>query len=259
MIKIVFFDFDNTLYSHRSNQIPASAKRAIKALKDNGILVALATGRCLYELEEFFDLDEYGFDYRVLQNGLIVMGKDHEIIYSYPVTGVAKENAIRIFNEKSLPLVITTIDDYYINYIDDVVRETAESVSSPCPRIKEYSGEEIYLFSIFPGKVDDIYGFVESRFPGCCPTLWHEGAYDVSFNGHSKAEGIKELASYLGIAMEDTMAFGDAENDIMMIKEVGVGIALGNGEECIKEMADYITDDIDEDGIYNALRHFNLI
>ena len=55
------------------------------------------------------------------------------------------------------------------------------------------------------------------------------------------------------------MAFGDGENDIEMLRFVGVGVAMGNGGDAVKAAADYVTDAVDEDGIAKALRHFGLI
>ena len=55
------------------------------------------------------------------------------------------------------------------------------------------------------------------------------------------------------------MAFGDGENDIDMIRYAGIGVAMGNGIKNLKSAADYITTDIDDDGIENALKHFGLI
>ena len=55
------------------------------------------------------------------------------------------------------------------------------------------------------------------------------------------------------------MAFGDAENDIDMLKAVGIGVAMGNGGDCVRKIADYVTSDVDDDGIGKALRHFHVI
>ena len=59
--------------------------------------------------------------------------------------------------------------------------------------------------------------------------------------------------------MRDVYAFGDSFNDSEMLEEAGVGIAMGNAKEELKEIADYITSPIDQDGIWNACRHFQLV
>ena len=77
--------------------------------------------------------------------------------------------------------------------------------------------------------------------------------------GTSKATGIAWLCDYLGIAKEDTYAIGDSINDLEMLQSVGHGIAMGNGTQVAKDAAEYVTTDIHEDGIYNALKHYGLI
>ena len=55
------------------------------------------------------------------------------------------------------------------------------------------------------------------------------------------------------------MAFGDGGNDLSMLKHVHIGVAMGNAKDYVKDVADYVTDSVDEDGIYNALKHFNIL
>lgn len=64
---------------------------------------------------------------------------------------------------------------------------------------------------------------------------------------------------YLDASIEDTFAFGDAKIDIPMLEYCQVGVAMGRGDDEIKAMADYVTDDVDQDGLYNAFVHFGLI
>lgn len=259
MTKIALFDFDNTLYSHKTYTIPESTKKALKELKEKGVIIVLATGRCEFEMETYFDIEEYGFDYRVLQNGQIIIDKEKNIIYSAPITGIDKENALKIFQNKTIPMILATIDDYYLNYANDQVRTTVESVSSPVPEIKEYDGKDFYMMSIFPGEAEHFDEFIKVNFPNCYATIWTVGSYDILYKGCDKGNGLKRLADLLDIDIKDTIAFGDADNDIALIESAGIGVALGNSCDNLKKVADYVTDDIDEDGLYNALKHFNII
>ena len=77
--------------------------------------------------------------------------------------------------------------------------------------------------------------------------------------GGNKSVGIEKLLESFGISPQETMAFGDGGNDIGMLKYVGIGVAMGNAENEVKEAADYTTDAVDEDGIYNALKYFGVI
>jgi len=79
--------------------------------------------------------------------------------------------------------------------------------------------------------------------------------------GNSKADGLRRLAVYFGEKedLSDTVAFGDSMNDYEVVQEAGIGIAMGNAVEELKMVADYVTDDIDRDGVWKACRHFGWI
>ena len=59
--------------------------------------------------------------------------------------------------------------------------------------------------------------------------------------------------------MNRMVAFGDGGNDLTMIREAGIGIAMGNANDVLKQAADYITTTVDDDGVLNALRHYGVV
>ena len=77
--------------------------------------------------------------------------------------------------------------------------------------------------------------------------------------GTSKATGIAWLCDYLGVDCADTYAIGDSVNDLDMLTFVGHGIAMGNASQLAKDVAEYVTTDIHEDGIMHAMEHYGLI
>ena len=64
---------------------------------------------------------------------------------------------------------------------------------------------------------------------------------------------------YFDLKQDETMAFGDEDNDLDMIAYVKTGIVMGNGSDNMKKIADYITESVDNNGIYNAVRYYGLI
>lgn len=82
---------------------------------------------------------------------------------------------------------------------------------------------------------------------------------DVGVKNIDKAIAVKKLVEYLGADIKDTIAFGDAKIDIPMLKCCEIGVAMGNGGPEIKEIADYITDDVEKDGLWKAFKKFELI
>lgn len=74
----------------------------------------------------------------------------------------------------------------------------------------------------------------------------------------NKGQGIRSICSVLGIGPEQVMAFGDAENDIPMLRVAGIGVAMGNAADAVKAAADYVTRSNNEDGVAAALEAFSV-
>ena len=77
--------------------------------------------------------------------------------------------------------------------------------------------------------------------------------------GMDKVKAVHILLDHLNESLDNTFAFGDAESDANMVKHCKGGVAMGNSEDILKKVADYITDDVNNDGLYKAFRHFGLI
>ena len=95
--------------------------------------------------------------------------------------------------------------------------------------------------------------------PNCESGRWFPAFTDIVAKGIRKQKGIDEIIRHFGIGQEETMAFGDGHNDIDMLKLVNIGVAMGNAKDEVKEAADEVTDDIDHDGIYQALKRHHII
>jgi len=103
-------------------------------------------------------------------------------------------------------------------------------------------------------KFKDKYQFISSM-----PERGHMHSIEVISVKNNKADGIRKVLEYYGGSMEDAVAVGDSMNDLEMIRECGIGIVMGNGNERLKSYADYVTADIDADGVYQALAHYQLL
>lgn len=132
--------------------------------------------------------------------------------------------------------------------------------------IADYDGEPIQKIDIvFANELTaDIYF---SRVPDSLNLVLSGGYYagmgrrggELTLKGVSKGTAVRNVLEWFHAEKEDAYGFGDSMNDMEMLKACGHAIAMGNGAEEVKEASDYITDDYDHDGIYNALEHFNLI
>ena len=257
MIKAVFFDVDGTLVSHKSKSVPKSAKEAIERLREKGVKVLLSTGRHIHQLKDM-PTNGIEFDGYVILNGQIGLDKNKKLIFSNPFGKEDVEGLLGIFDKKEYPFVLVNADGHYMNFVNESVETAMEGVSTPVPPIREYQGEDLYQATVFILPKED-EEFSKKLPKGCKMARWGNHGADIIAAEGGKAFGMKFFGDVLGILPEEMMAFGDAQNDMDMIAYAGLGIAMGNGEECLKEIADYITTDVDDDGVWNALQKFGML
>lgn len=261
MIKAAFFDIDGTLVSFNTHKVSDSSKEAIRLLKEKGIKVFIATGRIKKHIN---NIDDLVFDGYITANGFDCYIGDKSI-YRH---SIAKEEIYSLIdylkNKELFPCSIMMNSGIFINYVTKEVEEVSKSINLPIPAVDNY-------YEFLEKNIDDILQinlFVDENkekqlmskiFKNCESSRWHPAFTDVNTKGGGKHIGIDKIIEYYGIKLEETIAFGDGGNDITMIEHAAIGVAMGNANEGVKKIADYITDDVDNDGIYNALKHFNII
>lgn len=256
MIKAAFFDIDGTLFSHTIHAIPESTKRTVKLLREKGIKVFIATGRSLKETKRV-PLGDMKFDGYVTLNGQICLDAEEKILFEAPIKGEDGAYLLDAFVNKKFPLAIVEKERIYINYIDDSVIRAQKSVNIPLLPIKEYQGAPIYQFIGYMNWEET--GKIAPKIPNCKITRWYEDGIDIISKDGGKDHGIRKILEVHGFTREESIAFGDSDNDLEMLEFTGIGVAMGNAVESVKEVADYVTSHIDEDGIWNACKHFELI
>lgn len=259
MIKAVFLDFDWTLYAHDTHEIPASAIDALRRADANGVKVFLATGRSRSEMHEkaATDYKKIPFSGFVTMNGVILLDKDEKIIYGEPFSGAPLELLVKLFKSKKMPIVFATEDSTYINIKTQRVIDAHKAITYIDHRISEYTGEPVYLAVMYISREEE--AALAPMLPGIEFKRWCPIGADLIPAGMDKAIGIRRFAEILGIGMDEVMAVGDSLNDIQMLQDVGIGVAMGNAEPEVAAVADYITTGIGEDGVANALKHFGVI
>ena len=260
MKKLIAFDFDKTLYDHQTLSIPESAERALRALREREHIIVLATGRDMSTHYSRPYLDLVNAAARVEQNGAKVVVGDKVLFEHYIDRGLLKR--MMDYAERTGIGFGVTIEneDYYLN--PERIREAEMKRWGQCGRqfkdARALLARDIRTVN-FIGTEEEAKA-MEQAFPELQLRMFsvNYGA-DIIEKGISKAEGLKKLCAYYGLEMSDVYAFGDSYNDSEMLEEAGVGIAMGNAKEALKEIADYITSPIDQDGIWNACRHFQLV
>ena len=97
------------------------------------------------------------------------------------------------------------------------------------------------------------------HLPECKALRWTPTFINVIDKAGGKAVGLSKACERYGISREEIMAFGDGGNDIDMLEYAGIGVAMGNGGADAKAAANHVTTNLDQDGVYNALKHFEVI
>ena len=258
MIKALFFDIDGTLVSFQTHKIPQSTIDVINEVKQKGIKVFISTGRPKVIINNLGTLQFDGF---ITMNGAYCyIGEDEKVIHKSNIPHEDVQTVARMVDEQKLTSVFVTKDRMCVvnrsRQSDDFSEELAVH-SLPEGTLEEVLKEEIYQISPFITEEQE-KTFMQ-QLPDCQSGRWHPAFTDIVAKGNGKNRGIDEVIKYLGIALEDTMSFGDGGNDISMLRHAGIGVAMGNAKDHVKAVADYVTDTVDNDGILKALKHFNIV
>ena len=255
-IKAIFFDVDGTLLSHQLNDVPKSTRKALSDLQEKGVKTVVATGRHMSEYS-LLPVSDIPFDAYLTLNGNLILDADRRVYAGTPIDGGEMEVLAQIFKAKRIPFALIGEEGRYINYINDTVVETQNKTKGKVPELGTYKGEKVYQILAFVPEHEK--KLLDDLLDECQVTSWNETGIDIIPKDGGKSVGIQKYLEEQGFDREEVMAFGDGENDIDMLRYAGIGVAMGNATDNVKEAADYVTDTVDNDGIYKALKHFGLI
>lgn len=258
--QLVSFDLDMTLLDHRDNIVPDSSMETLRRLRERGTVIVLATGRDMdnYYSRKYRDLIKA--DGVIHTNGTKITVGDRVIFEHHMDPGLLRR-VLAFAKDRGYSVGMTVGDDDYYTH-KERVEEFDIRRWGVCGRQfrdpRALLGMNVRTLA-YMGEPEGAKA-IEREFPELKLPLFAGllGA-DIVERTASKAVGLKRLCQYFGVRMEDTYAFGDSMNDVEIIQEAGIGIAMGNALPKLKEAADYVTGDIREDGVYLACVHFGLI
>jgi len=271
-IKMLGLDLDGTLFNDERN-ISSRNLEAIEGAIAQGIIVLPATGRPPKGIPQEV-LSIPGIRYAVTMNGAAVLDlNDNKVLYR---DALETEAVIRIL--EMLMKYKGLLDVYYYDQcyttskgfklLDTIdlpenflkyVKKTRTPVDDLIGLVKEKNITADKINMIFPNmsvrnevmkllKADDSLAVTSSVAANV----------EINAKNANKGEGLRQLGQLLNIKPEEMMACGDADNDYLMIKNVGVGVAMGNAQNSIKEVADYVTLSNEEAGVAYAIEKFIL-
>jgi len=255
--KAVFTDIDGTLVSFKTHKVPQSAIDALQAAHEKGITLIISTGRPFTDLKEVVSLP---YDGVISLNGADCRWRYGSVIEQYKIQYddfLLMQEMSRIYG---FAIGLEMDEGIFVSKITPEVLDLAEKIAHPIPEVCNL--EKLFLekgcsqmcayFDIETQKK------VMPHIPNLYASRWHPGFADIDLAGISKGTGLQRFAKELGIEVSQTMAFGDGGNDIPLLQAAGLGIAMGNAGEDVKENADFVTSSVDEDGISSAITRFLL-
>ncbi|MDO4595199.1 MAG: Cof-type HAD-IIB family hydrolase [Tissierellia bacterium] len=256
-IKIIFFDVDGTLIDVNKEKISEKTLFALKKLKQKGIKICIATGRSPIMIPKFKDLE---FDIFLTFNGSYCFN-DREDIYRNPLE---KEDVKKILDNAKIinrPVSIATNKEIVANGTEETLEKyfsfakAKVNVSDKFDQIlKDKDIFQVMMACDIEQREHVLKDTLESEI-----TAWWDYAVDIIPKDGGKGKSVNAILDYYGFSKNQSMAFGDGENDITMLEAVGHGIAMGNAKEKIKNIADDICKSVDEDGIYYYLKDKRII
>lgn len=279
MKKIVFLDIDGTLVNY-DNTLPDSAKRAIQKARRNGHLVYACTGRSKAEMPDY--ILDIGLDGLIGGNGAYVE-HNHQVIMHQMLSAKEVQQIVDWLHERKLEFFVESNNGLFASeHFREVARPVMQQYTIKKGKTKEevenQEVEDVLHGLVFGGNLyrDDVnkisfvlnsiedYQAAKQAFPNLKAGTWGgvgETALfgDLGVKDITKAHAIEILLDFLQAKREDTIAFGDAKVDIPMLDYCQIGVAMGNGGEEIKAMADMITNSVENDGLAKAFEKLDLI
>lgn len=257
MTKAIFFDLDGTLVSFRTHTVSPAVLSALHALRGRGVKLFVATGRHPRMLSQVRAL--FPFDGFLTLSGQYCFAGDR-VLRRAPMEPRAVEELVQAAGAHAFPCIFLEEEDIYLNYVDDLARRFLSQLALPEPPVRDPRralGREVYQAITFLTR--DNEHLLLSRAPHVKATRWHPEFLDVIPSDGGKDRGMDALLDHFRIPLEQSMAFGDGENDLSMLRHAGIGVAMGTASAAVRAGADYVTGTVDEDGVLSALEHFGLV
>lgn len=263
-IRLVALDLDGTLL--RSDKtISARTLQTIQTAREQGVIVAIATGRMYSTARAYGKLLGLGDMPMVLYaGGLIQTVETGKKLYEKTIPVEDAQTLLAMAKEQGWQMQ-TYIDDVLRAAVSDrwvqgYERKTgAQAVicgddfyqpQGPCNKILSRGPHEELL---------QRKAYIDAHMPGKLQVLFSEDTFlEIMPTEVDKGRGLQRLADLFGVSIEETMAVGDSQNDIDMLKAAGLSVTMENAHDEIKQIAGYVTASNDEDGVAQAIEKFVL-
>lgn len=261
-MKAIFFDIDGTLFDNNIGQgIPESCVSGIRLAQENGNLCFINTGRTKRLIERDIT-DRICFDGYLLGCGMTIIYKGETLLKKTLDYDLTKE-IIEFLRSNRIDAILEGDEDNYDEKPGEFFTKRFEKYAG------KYTDRNFGRYEAAYGKFLKLFAYTEEegamerffeRFSDRLEIIDREnGFYEILLKGCSKATAMDFICERLNIPLKDTVAIGDSNNDLPMLKHAGCAIAMGRSSKDVLACADYVTTDIGDDGVYNALKWLGVI
>ena len=262
MIKMIVLDLDGTLLNSES-KVSERSKNYLKKLKEMGYIIVIATGRIYESINHALDGFDY-VNYVITDTGASCYDvfNDHVIINN-PIDLETAKKFKNYYNENCV--FIDVCDKHTIYKYSDIQEDyyfidTTKDWDYIFNNCKDISHISVSMKT--NEQVMELYNKLKEDIPELDINIMQDSFADRIWietikKGCTKYKAISELAKYLNINNDEIIAFGDGLNDIDMLKNCGVGVALSNALPIVKETANFVTKyDHNHDGVIEFLKEY---
>lgn len=260
--KLIAMDLDGTL-NNDQKIITEKTKAALMAAQKKGIRLALASARPspgLFKERDILRLQDYHGILMSYNGGRIVDAQSGKVLFETSMDLQETKQVLRYL--ESLP-VTPILDDGVQFYVTDKngfkVDYECRNNNMVCTEVGNLADFLTFapikiLMSVQPEKLIEVQKQIADFLPATLTVVQTAAFYlEVIPKVINKGQGIRDICSVLGMAPSEVISFGDAANDIPMLQTAGMGVAMGNAAEAVKQAADMVTLTNNEDGIAAAL------
>lgn len=256
--KLLFFDIDGTLLSEKTHTIPQSTINALKKAKEKGHYIFINTGRPRSTIDRY--IEELNPDGYVCGCGTFISYLENTL-YHMQVPQKRCYEIINLLNQYHIYGIFEASDKVYFqrDLSDKKIYSFYSSYLQSGFKIGYFDEKDVHLdkFSIqFYHDISLFYQNIEKDFE----IIKRKSDFSkIVPKNHSKATDIQYLVDYFHLSLNDCFVFGDSLNDESMLRYVQHAVVMKNGDKSLFDIAEYVTDNIEHDGIQKALKYYHLI
>lgn len=257
--KIIALDLDDTLLNAKKEVSPENRK-VLDRLAETGMHIVLASGRLIQGMQ--YVLDQIpGHSYTISFGGAVITDKDGKNIYSCSLPPLTAKKIIRYVADHGYYFQIFCNNTfYYVNRTQhtDKYEKSARFTGVQEPEILNW--DIVYTSKILiidsQERVNELRIIFEDMFPDIQIVFSQTGYMEILNTEVSKGKALAHITELLHLEPNEVIAIGDSEIDISMIEYAGLGIAMGDANESVLKIADYITESCEQDGVATAVKKF---